>query len=148
VTDTPFPFSWMGIKERGVPAEPTADTKITMIDPRDIGAVAAKLLTALGHEGKVYELTATESLTGEQMAMKIGVTLGKPVRFVNLAPEEARAAMLGNGIPNFIAGTILRKLRNGPSRSLVHNRRRCGHPGQPPRTFDAWLGEKARPLAA
>jgi uncharacterized protein YbjT (DUF2867 family) len=34
MTDTPFPFSWPGIQERGVLAEATGDGKVSMIDPR------------------------------------------------------------------------------------------------------------------
>ena len=38
------------------------------IDARDIGAVAARVLTGKGHEGKAYELTGPEALTYDQAA--------------------------------------------------------------------------------
>lgn len=148
MTDTPFPFSWFGIKEQGVLAESTGDGKISMIDPRDIGAVAAKLLTTHGHEGQVYELTAAELLTGEQMARKVGVALGKAVRFVDVQPDEARAAMLGIGIPAFIADTILRYCETVREGRWYATSAVADILGRPPRTFDAWLDAKVRELAA
>jgi uncharacterized protein YbjT (DUF2867 family) len=141
MTDTPFRFSWMGIKERGVLAEPTADGEVTMIDPSDIGAVAAKILTTQGHEGEVYELSAAEGLTGEEIALKIGAALAKPVSFVNIAPEEARALMLGMGIPDFIADTILRYCETVREGQWYTTGAVEAILGRSPRTFDAWLSE-------
>ena len=148
MTDTPFPFSWFGIKEHGVLAESTGDGKITMIDPSDIGAVAAKILTTRGHEGKTYELTSADLLTGEQMARKISVALGKAVRFVDRPPEEARAAMLGMGIPDFIAGTILRYCETVREGRWYTTSAVADVLGRPARGFDAWLSEKAAKFAA
>jgi uncharacterized protein YbjT (DUF2867 family) len=148
MTDTPFPFSWHGIKERGVLAEPTGDGKVTMIDPSDIGAVAAKILTTRGYEGKVYELTAAESSTGEEMARKIGAAIAKEVRFVNLAPAEARTAMLEIGIPDFVAGTILRYCETVREGRWYTTGAVADILGRPPRSFDEWLSEKARAFAA
>jgi uncharacterized protein YbjT (DUF2867 family) len=148
MTDTPFPFSWLGIKEQGVLAEATGNGKISMIDPRDIGAAAAKILTTRGHEGKTYELTSADLLTGEQMATKIGMTLGKSVRFVDAAPDEARGAMLSMGIPVFVADTILRYCETVREGRWYATSAVADILGRQPRTFDAWLSEKAPGLAA
>lgn len=45
------------VKEQGALILPAGDGKDAPIDPRDIAAVAVKVLTTPGHEGKIYELT-------------------------------------------------------------------------------------------
>jgi len=148
MTDTPFPFNWLGIREQGVLAEATGDGKISIIDPRDIGAVAAKILGTRGHEGETYELTSADLLTGEQIATKIGVTLGKSVRFMDAAPDEFRGAMLSMGIPVFVADTILRYCETVREGRWYVTSAVADILGRPPRTFDAWLSEKMPGLEA
>jgi uncharacterized protein YbjT (DUF2867 family) len=148
LTDTPFAFSWMGIKERSVLSEPLAGGKVTMIAPGDIGAVAAKILTTRGHEEKTYELTSAESLTGEQMAGKIGASLGKAVRFLDAPPEEFSSGMLKMGIPDFVAGAITRYCETVREGKWYTTGAVADILGRPPRSFDGWLGEKAQALAA
>ena len=48
-----------------------ANGAVSMIDIRDIAAVAVMVLAATGHEGKSYALTGGEALTNEQVAEKI-----------------------------------------------------------------------------
>src|SRR5262249_58936284 len=47
---------------------PAGDAKISVIDVRDIAAVAAAALTEPGHEGRTYDLTGPQALTHTQMA--------------------------------------------------------------------------------
>ena len=44
------------------------DAKVSIVDVRDIAAIAALALTEKGHEGKTYEITGPESLTHREMA--------------------------------------------------------------------------------
>jgi uncharacterized protein YbjT (DUF2867 family) len=115
---------------------------------RDIGAVAAKLLTTAGHEGKTYELTATEALTGEQIATRIGNAIGRTVRFVDQRPDEARTAMLAIGIPEFIVQTVLRYYETVREGRWYATGAVADILGRSPRSYDAWLQDKARVLAA
>lgn len=147
MTDTPFPFSWRGIKEFGVLAEATGGGKVSMIDPRDIGAVAAKILASPGHEGKTYELTAADLLTGDDMARKIGAALGKGVRFVDADPDESRSAMVGMGIPAFVVDTISRYCETVREGRWYTTGAVADILGRPPRGFDAWLSERAAAFA-
>lgn len=64
----PGPFAsnvknFWGIRQRGGLFLPTGNGKDPQIDPRDIAAVAVKVLTTSGHEGKIYELTGPELLS-------------------------------------------------------------------------------------
>jgi len=63
---------------------PAAQTKFTIIDVEDIGAVAAKILTEpQSHINKGYELTNNETLTFAEMAEKISKGIGKTIQFVS-----------------------------------------------------------------
>jgi uncharacterized protein YbjT (DUF2867 family) len=62
---------WL-VREQGAVFLPVGDGRDTPTDPRDIAAVAVKVLTTPGHEGKVYELTGPEFLSYAEMVQKMG----------------------------------------------------------------------------
>jgi len=143
MTDTPFPFSWIGIKEYGTLSEATGEGKISMIDPRDIGAVAAKILTSGGHEGQTYELTSNDLLSGSEIAAKISAELGKKVGFIDSTPGDSRSLMTRIGIPDFVVETILRYCETVREGRWHTTNSVAEILGKPPRDFDAWLRDKA-----
>src|ERR1051325_10362069 len=56
-------FMWAAtVKYQGAVYLPCGTGQMAAIDPRDIGSVAAKVLTSSGHEGKSYDLTGPEAL--------------------------------------------------------------------------------------
>jgi uncharacterized protein YbjT (DUF2867 family) len=91
------------IVARGVMALPMADARIASIDIGDIAEVAIAVLTTSGHEGKTYPLTGPESLTMADVAAKLSAAIGKPVRYVDVPPEDARQARLAAGMPPYLA---------------------------------------------
>jgi len=91
------------IVARGVLALPMAGARIASIDIGDIAEVAVAVLTTEGHEGKTYPLTGPEALTMAEVAEKLSAATGKPVRYVDVPPEEARQARLAAGLPPFLA---------------------------------------------
>ncbi len=63
---------------------PAGNAKFTVIDVNDIGAVAAKIITApQSHFNQSYELTNNETLTFTQMAEKISKGTEKDIKFVS-----------------------------------------------------------------
>jgi len=75
-------MSASAVAEQGVIHSAFGDAKVPMIDARDIGAVAAKVLAApAAHAGKTYTLTG-EAVTMIQVAAAIGDAVGKPVKYV------------------------------------------------------------------
>jgi len=72
---------------------------IAFVDVRDVGAVAAKVLTSAGHTGKTYTLTGPEALTYSQVAAKLTALLGRPVNYVALTQEQLRQSMREMGMP-------------------------------------------------
>ena len=83
--------------------QPAADGKVSHIDVRDIAAVAAKALTENGHQGKTYVITGPEALSYDDVARKLSTALGRPVKYVNITPEDFKKSLLGWGIPEFMA---------------------------------------------
>ena len=91
------------IVNKGALLLPMEDARIASIDIGDIAEIAAKTLTESGHENKIYSLTGPEALTMAEVAAKLSAAIGKPIRYVNVPPEDARKAQLAAGMPPFLA---------------------------------------------
>jgi uncharacterized protein YbjT (DUF2867 family) len=85
---------------------PMEDARIASIDVDDIAEIAAAVLTGPGHEGKTYPLTGPEALTMAEVAEKLSAATGKTIRYVNVAPEDARKAQLAAGMPPSVADAL------------------------------------------
>ncbi len=94
------------IVARGALILPMEDARIASIDIEDIAEVAARILTGSGHEGKIYPLTGPEALSMVEVAEKLSAVTGKPIQYINIAPEEARSANLANGMPPYLADAL------------------------------------------
>jgi uncharacterized protein YbjT (DUF2867 family) len=86
--------------------QPMKDGRLGMIDARDIGEVAAKVLTEVGHEGKTYALTGPAAISFYGVAEALSEVLGKEVSYVPVPLEKAKEAMLGMGIPEWKADAL------------------------------------------
>jgi uncharacterized protein YbjT (DUF2867 family) len=82
--------------------EPTGSGRYAMIDPADIGAVAAKVLTEAGHDAKTYDLTGPEALSSGTYAAKLATAVGRPIRHVDIPAEAFEDAMLKAGVPQAV----------------------------------------------
>jgi uncharacterized protein YbjT (DUF2867 family) len=85
---------------------PLPEAKTSMIDVRDVAAVAVKTLTEEGHEGKIYELTGPEAISHREIAEKLSKVLEKPVEHVEVSFEEARGGMIEMGMPEWLADAL------------------------------------------
>lgn len=83
------------------------DAEISLVDTRDIAAVAVAALSEKGHSGKVYDLTGPESLTHTEIAAIFTAELGRQVKFVDVAPAEMRQAVLAAGFPEWQADGLI-----------------------------------------
>jgi uncharacterized protein YbjT (DUF2867 family) len=82
----------------GVLAAPAGDVAVPFVDAVDVADAAATVLTTTGHEGARYTLTGPEALTHHEIADAFGRTLGRPVSYRPLTPEEARTGLLAAGM--------------------------------------------------
>jgi len=91
------------VASEGVVYMAVKDGKIGMIDVRDIVDVAVNVLTEDGHEGKTYTLTGPASISFHDVAAALSMALGKQVNYVDVPLDAARQAMIGMGLPEWVA---------------------------------------------
>jgi len=83
------------------------DSRCSVVDVKDIAAVAVKALTQPGHENKSYVITGPEALNNTQIAEKLSKAAGKKVNYVALTDEQMREGMTGQGVPPAIIDAML-----------------------------------------
>jgi uncharacterized protein YbjT (DUF2867 family) len=91
--------------------QPFQEGKLGMIDARDMGKVAAKVLTEEGHEGKTYTLTGPAAISFYEIAEMLSEVLGKKVDYVPISLEKAKEAMLGMGLSEWKAEVLIEYAR-------------------------------------
>jgi uncharacterized protein YbjT (DUF2867 family) len=87
------------IRETGEIFIPGGRSRTAFIDARDIGRVAAAVLTSPGHTGKAYTLSGEQSLTYERVAAIMSEVLGRPIRYARPSEREYLAALAAEGAP-------------------------------------------------
>ncbi len=117
---------------------PAGEARIAMIDPRDIGAVAAAVLTTAGHDGQTYFLTGPAAITYAQVADELSAATGSRIEFVDVPDEAARQAMIEAGLPELVAGQVV----------AVFARLRQGACEQVTATVEALTGRRPRDFAS
>jgi uncharacterized protein YbjT (DUF2867 family) len=86
---------------------PLEDAKVSLVDVRDIAAVAVKSLTDEDrHKNKTYLITGPEALSYHQVAEILSNTTGRKINYVNISDEEARAAMKEIGMSDWLINTV------------------------------------------
>ena len=95
------------IRAQGVFYGSLGDSRMSYVDVRDVGAVAAKTLTGLAHAGKIYEMNGPERLTATELAAKIGKAAGRNVKYVDIPLDTQRKAMLDMGMPDWQVTALL-----------------------------------------
>jgi len=86
---------------------PWGDGKASFVDARDIGAVAAEVLTSDGHEGATYDLTGPEALAITEVARIVSTVSDRGIRYVDVPEVAARDGMLQAGIPQWQVDVLL-----------------------------------------
>ena len=117
---------------------------VSVLDIRDIAAVAVIVLAATGHEGRSYALTGVEALTNGQIAEKISRVAGRKINYVDLPPAEFKKAILSGGMPEWSADALLdlqRLYREGKASLLTDDVERLT--GRKPITFDQFARDYA-----
>ena len=110
---------------------------VSMVDIRDIAAVAVIVLVATGHEGKSYTLTGGEALTNEQVAEKISRVAGRKISYVDLPATELKKALQSTGASEWSADGLIdlqRLICHGRARLVTDDIERLT--GHKPISFD------------
>ncbi|GAA2024413.1 NAD(P)H-binding protein [Catenulispora yoronensis] len=131
---------WQPAVRGGTLALPTGRGRVPFIDADDIADVAAAALTEDRHAGQVYDLTGPRALSFGEAAELIAGATGRPLRFVDVAPDEFRRQQIAHGVPETSAERLTNLLvrvsadtdndiRDGVERAL----------GRPPRRFEDFV---------
>jgi uncharacterized protein YbjT (DUF2867 family) len=104
------------IASQGVLYAPAGNGRVSIVDVRDIAAVAERALTEPGHEGKVYDITGPQALTHGEMAATLSRSLGRTIKHVDIARVAFREALASFGVPQWqVEGVVedYEQYRNG-----------------------------------
>lgn len=82
------------------------DGRISSAARADYAEAAAVALTTAGQSGKVYELAGDDSYTLAEFAAELSRQSGKQVPYVNLPEGDFKAALVGAGLPEPLAGLL------------------------------------------
>jgi uncharacterized protein YbjT (DUF2867 family) len=123
---------------------PAGDARIAMIDPRDVGAAAAAVLTGAGHDGRTYVLTGPQAITYAQVAAELSAATGREVEYDDVPDEDARQGMVQGGMPDAIAQQVVNvfaMLRQGVAERVTDGVESLT--GRPPRDFASFARDHA-----
>jgi uncharacterized protein YbjT (DUF2867 family) len=135
-------LSWAGsIRADGVVRGLYGTSANSCVDPGDIAEVAVRALTGRGHAGRVHTLTGPEALTAVEQTAQLSAVLGRPLRFEEWEPEQARA-LWGTRHPAPVVEALLRsaeRQRAGAKTGVGDAVRDVV--GRPARSFRQWAEE-------
>jgi uncharacterized protein YbjT (DUF2867 family) len=129
---------WLAqLREGDVVSEPFADVPVAMIDPSDIGAVAASSLRSHRHEGRTYVLSGPRAIVAADRVRILGEVLGRDLQLHAQSNDEARSSMQEqmpeeyvDAFFDFYVDGSLDESRALPTVEEIL--------GTPPRTFEQW----------
>lgn len=136
------------IKGQGAVYLPTGSGKHALIHPHDIAAVAAKVLTTPGHEGKTYALTGGEAISTADCAARLSAAIGKAVKHVDMPDSAYREQLAKFGMPAPMVDAVARfyaMYRAGQAAAVLSTIEQLT--SRKPRTFDDWARENAAAFA-
>ena len=123
---------------------PAGAARIAMIDPRDVGAAAAAVLTTADHDGRTLVLTGPAAITYADVARDLAAATGRDVSFVDVSDESARQQLVVSGLPDAMAGEIVKlfgMLRQGAAERVTETVESLT--GRRPRDFAAFARDHA-----
>jgi len=122
---------------RGPDIAPTA-----VIDPRDVAAVAARVLAEDGYPGAKLVLTGPQVLSRAEQVRMIAEAIGRPLRFEKVPARVAREQMLADGRPPALVEALLASAETRPASDVVTSTVEA-ITGTAPRTFHEWATDHA-----
>jgi uncharacterized protein YbjT (DUF2867 family) len=124
------------------------EARISMVDTRDVAAVAALALTEPGYAGAHFDVTGPEALSYADVAAKLTSVLGRRISYVGASDDAVRQALLGAGLTTWFAGALVglyqdyrRSAADGYAAQVTGTVQRLT--GRPPRALDDLLSETA-----
>lgn len=92
------------VRTKGLISAPMGESKIPLVDTRDVGEVAAMILRdPAAHVGKEYALTGPEAVSYDDVAEALTSVAGRPVKYEAIAPEDYENRLRATGMPEWRA---------------------------------------------
>ncbi|WP_346011985.1 NmrA family NAD(P)-binding protein [Streptomyces sp. SID3343] len=130
------------VAAQGVVLGAMRDAPCNWVDCRDIGDVAAAVLTRPELVGGTYALTGSEAVGYGDLAETLTHLLGRRVRYVDLAPHELRDSLIQRAqLPSWLAEHVVEIQQLAVSRTESPTETVARVLGRAPRTLDAFLRE-------
>lgn len=85
---------------------PMANQRIASIDPADVAEAAVRALLDDARANRSYPLTGPDALTMTEVAAVLSEVFGKPIRYVDVPPDEMRRAQLDAGFSPYLADAL------------------------------------------
>ncbi|MEV7600714.1 NmrA family NAD(P)-binding protein [Kitasatospora sp. NPDC089797] len=131
-----------GIAAGGVVQGAMGQARCNYVDVRDIGEAAAEILTRPELAGGTYPLTGGRAYSYPELAALLGELLGRPVRYLDLAPAALHAHLVARaGMPDWLAAHVVEIQQLAVVRKEVPDDTFTRLTGRAPRTMEAFLGE-------
>lgn len=130
------------IRDTGQIVVPAARARTAFIDTRDIGLVAARVLTNSGHERRAYTLSGEQSLNYFEVAATMTKVLGRTITYTHPSPAGYEQHLRDAGHPaDYIAvqRMIYKIVRLGVSARSDHSVAKLT--GQPARAFAEFVAD-------
>jgi uncharacterized protein YbjT (DUF2867 family) len=121
--------------------------KVAWVDARDVGAVAAVVLTSGDYDGKVLSPSGPESLTAAEVAQRLSEAYGREIVFPDPPVSAAIEALQARGAPDWLqehVGQILEVVRSGAGAATTTAVQDVV--GRPPRSVDDFARDFASVL--
>lgn len=95
-----FHTFWLaGIREQNKILLPVGKAKGSFVDTRDIAAVAAELLLRSDRSDQAFDLTGSEALDHDQVAVLLSQVAGRTITYEDVAPAVMHNRLLAAGLP-------------------------------------------------
>lgn len=126
---------------------PFAAAPTAPIHEHDIAAVGVRALCDDGHAGAEYVLTGPESLSQARQVSIIGNAIGRPLRFEEISPDDARRQLLVL-MPASIIDMLLNAWAAAIGQPAYVTSAVADITGAPPRSFLGWAHDHAEQFLA
>ena len=129
------------------------EARISMVDTRDVAAVAAVALIEPGHVGAHHDVTGPEALSYADVAVKLSSAMGRQITYAAAPDDVVRQALLGAGLDEWFANALVGLYQDyrhsGPDGYAAQVTGTVQHlTGRPARSLDDLLGEIAPNIQA
>lgn len=122
---------------------PFGEAARSLIHEKDIASVAVRALTEDGHGGGRYVLSGPAALTQADQVSTIGEAIGRPLRWEEISPEQARPGLVAAFGDEAFADSALASWSKFVTRAELVTSTVEDVTGSPALSFRTWAGDHA-----